>query len=72
MAKNDNSFLGSIFKGAIDLTAGTIQTGAALGDLYGYSMTFTGTEKLPAAFLQSATASDPFVGLDGAPTIVAS
>ena len=25
MAKNDNSFLGSIFKGAIDLTAGTIK-----------------------------------------------
>lgn len=55
-----------------DLTAGTIQTGAGLGDLFGYSITFTGTEPLPAAFLQSATAADPFVGLDGAPTIVAS
>ncbi len=28
-----------------DLTAGTIQTGAAMGDLYGYSATFTGMEK---------------------------
>jgi len=55
-----------------ELTAGTIQTGAGLGDLYGYSMTFTGEEKLPAAFLQAATAADPFAGLDGAPTIVTS
>ena len=29
-----------------DLTAGTIQTGGALGDLYGYSATFTGEEKV--------------------------
>ena len=59
-------------KEGCELTAGTIQTGAGLGDLYGYSMTFTGEEALPAAFLQSATASDPFAGLDGAPTIVTS
>lgn len=59
-------------KNGADLTAGSIQTGAGLGDLYGYSMTFTGEESLPAAFLQNATAADPFVGLDGAPTIVSS
>ena len=55
-----------------DLTAGSIQTGAGLGDLYGYSMTFTGTEKLPAAFLQGAelTPGNPFAGLDGQPTVV--
>lgn len=55
-----------------DLTAGSITTGAGLGDLFGYSFTMTGTEPLPAAFLQNATATDPFAGLDGAPTIVAS
>jgi hypothetical protein len=37
------------------LTAGTIQTGAAMGDLYGYSATFTGMEKLPAAFISGST-----------------
>jgi hypothetical protein len=53
-----------------DLTAGTIQTGGALGDLYGYSITMTGEERLPAAFLSGSTASDPFAGLAGHPTIV--
>jgi hypothetical protein len=28
-----------------DVTGGTIQTGAAMGDLYGYSITFTGQEQ---------------------------
>lgn len=53
-----------------DLTAGTIQTGGALGDLYGYSITMTGEEKLPAAFLSGSTTSDPFGNLSGQPTIV--
>jgi hypothetical protein len=38
-----------------DVTAGTISTGAALGDLYGYSVTLTGMEKLPAAFISGST-----------------
>jgi hypothetical protein len=53
-----------------DLTAGTIQTGGALGDLYGYSATFTGMEQLPAAFLSGSTTSNPFAGLSSQPTIV--
>lgn len=53
-----------------DLTAGTISTGGALGDLYGYSITMTGEERLPAAFLSGSTASDPFAGLVAAPTVV--
>lgn len=69
--KNGEALLVGEVEGA-DLTAGSIQTGAGLGDLFGYSATFTGTEKLPAVFLQGATATDPFVGLDGQPTVVAS
>ena len=69
--KNGEALLVGEREGA-DLTAGSIQTGAGLGDLYGYSMTFTGTEALPAAFLNGATATDPFVGLVTAPTIVTS
>jgi hypothetical protein len=53
-----------------DVTAGTIQTGAALGDLYGYSVTLTGMEKLPAAFLSGSTTTNPFAGLSSQPTIV--
>ncbi len=53
-----------------DVTAGTIQTGAGLGDLYGYSVTFTGMEQLPAAFLSGSTTSNPFAGMAVAPTIV--
>ena len=53
-----------------DVTAGTIQTGGALGDLYGYSVTFTGMEQLPAAFLSGSTTSNPFGGLSAQPTIV--
>ena len=53
-----------------DVTGGTIQTGGALGDLYGYSVTFTGMEQLPAAFLSGSTTTNPFAGLSSQPTIV--
>jgi hypothetical protein len=53
-----------------DLTGGTIQTGGAMGDLYGYSITFTGQEALPAAFLSGSTTTSPFAGLSSQPTIV--
>jgi hypothetical protein len=53
-----------------DVTAGTIQTGAALGDLYGYSVTLTGMEKLPAAFLSGSTTTNAFAGMVVPPTIV--
>jgi hypothetical protein len=43
-----------------DMTAGTLQTGAAMGDLYGYSLTFTGMEQLPAAFVSGSTTTNPF------------
>ena len=66
---NGEAFVVGEKRGA-DLTSGTAQTGAALGDLFGYSMTFNGQEGLPASFLKSATASDPFAGLSTKPTIV--
>ena len=57
-----------------DLTAGSISTGAALGDLYGYAITMTGEEKLPASFISGSTTTSPFAGLavGDRPTIVAS
>ena len=66
---NGDALLGGEREGA-DVTAGTIQTGGALGDLYGYSITFTGQEQLPAAFLSGSTTTSPFAGLSSQPTIV--
>jgi len=57
-------------KEGADMTAGTISTGGAMGDLYGYSAVFTGQEKLPASFLSGSTTSDAFAGLTAQPTIV--
>jgi hypothetical protein len=53
-----------------DVTAGNIQTGGALGDLYGYSITFTGMEQLPAAFLSGSTTTNALAGLTQNFTIV--
>jgi hypothetical protein len=53
-----------------DMTAGTLQTGGAMGDLYGYSLTFTCQEQLPAAFLSGSTTTNPFAGLTTQPTVV--
>lgn len=54
-----------------DLTAGSIQTGGAFGDLYGYSgIVFTGMEKLPAAFLSGSTTTNPLAGLTANYTVV--
>jgi hypothetical protein len=57
-------------KEGADVTGGTISTGAAMGDLYGYSVTFTGMERLPAAFLSGSTTTSAFAGLSTQPTIV--
>jgi len=57
-------------KEGADVTAGTIQTGGAMGDLYGYSVTFTGQEVLPASFLSGSTTTNAFAGLSTQPTIV--
>ena len=53
-----------------DVTGGTIQTGAALGDLYGYSITFTGQEQFPAPFVSGSTFGNPFGAVTNPPTIV--
>ena len=67
--KNGDAFVAGLTEGC-DLTAGTIQTGAGLGDLYGYSITMQGMESFPATFLSGSTASNPFAGLSTQPTIV--
>lgn len=67
---NGDALLVGEIEGA-DVTAGTIQTGAGMGDLYGYSITFTGQEKLPAAFISGSTQTNPFAALSaGNPVVV--
>lgn len=53
-----------------DLTAGSISTGAAMGDLYGYALTFTGQEKFPASFISGSTFGSPFGAVTNPPTVV--
>ena len=47
---NGNVFLMGLEHGA-DVSGGTIVTGAAMGDLSGYTLTLTGMEKVPANFI---------------------
>jgi hypothetical protein len=67
---NGDAFLVGKEHGA-DLTAGTIQTGGAMGDLYGYSATFTGMEKLPATWISGSTTTSALGGLTANYTVVA-
>lgn len=66
---NGNAFIMGLEHGA-DVSGGTIVTGAAMGDLSGYTLTLTGQEVLPANFLEGATAANPFAGLANTVTIV--
>lgn len=49
---NDNYFVCGLDWGA-DVTGGTIVTGAAMGDLSGYTLVLTAEEKLPANFMEA-------------------
>ena len=67
--RNGNALLVGKLEGA-DMTAGTIVTGQAYGDLSGYTSVFTGQEPLPANFLTGSTFANPFAGVANAPTVV--
>jgi hypothetical protein len=62
---NGNAFLMGKNYGA-EVTGGTIVTGAAMGDLSGYTLTMEGQEQLPANFINGATLNNPFAGLANA------
>ena len=53
---NGNLFLVGRQHGA-DVSGGTIVTGGAMGDLSGYTLTFTGMETSPAEFIVPNTIS---------------
>jgi len=67
--KGDTLLVGRIH--GADVTEGTIaETGASLGDKYGYSLTFTGLEQLPANFVSGSTVASAFGAITNPPTIV--
>jgi hypothetical protein len=65
---NGNAFLMGAEHGA-EVTGGTIVTGAAMGDLSGYTLTLSAQEQQPANFLEGATEANPFAGLTGTVTV---
>ena len=65
---NGNAFLMGAEHGA-EVNGGTIVTGAAMGDLSGYTLTLNAQEQQPANFLEGATEADPFGGLTGTVTV---
>lgn len=54
---NGNVFIMGIEHGA-DVSGGTIVTGAAMGDLSGYTLTLSGMERRPANFLDVSSSSE--------------
>ena len=66
---NGNVFLMGLQHGA-DVSGGTIVTGAAMGDLRGYTLTLSSMEVEPANFVDSPTASDPYAGMSSATVTV--
>jgi len=54
---NGNKFMMGLEYGA-EVTGGSVVTGTAMGDLSGYTLTFTAQEKLPANFVDAAIAAD--------------
>lgn len=56
---NGNRFLAGLEYG-MDVTGGSIATGGAMGDMSGYTLTFTGMEKIPANFLVTGDLSTIF------------
>ena len=66
---NGNVFIMGLEHGA-DVSGGTIVTGAAMGDLSGYTLTLTAMEVKPANFINGPTASDPYAGMSSATVTV--
>ena len=72
---NGNVFMMGLEHGA-EVTGGTVSTGAAMGDLSGYTLTMVASELAPANFMDSDTKDVDFpfsvtdyAGLDGNVTI---
>ena len=61
---NDNYFLAGLEHG-MDVTGGTVSSGSAMGDLSGYTLTLTGTERTPANFCDIDSETDTSLVFNG-------
>ena len=61
---NGNLFLAGLEYG-MDISGGSIATGSAMGDMSGYTLSFTGMEKVPANFLGDTLANVGFTVVAG-------
>jgi len=66
---NGNVFVMGLEHGA-EVTGGSISTGAAMGDLSGYTLTLAASELKPANFVDSPTVADPYAGMASATVTV--
>jgi len=62
---NGNAFLMGREHGA-DVTGGTVVSGAAMGDMSGYTLSFSAMELQPANFIDSPADGNPFDGMASA------
>lgn len=61
---NDNYFWCGLEHG-MDVTGGTIVTGAAMGDLSGYTLVLSGQENVPANFIMTSLTTAGFTVVSG-------
>lgn len=61
---NGNFFLAGLEYG-MDISGGSIATGSAMGDMSGYTLSFTGMEKVPANFIGEPLADAGFTVVAG-------
>jgi len=62
---NNGNFLLSGLEHGADVTGGTVVTGGAMGDMSGYTLSFTGMEKTPANFIDGDLAAAGFTVVAG-------
>lgn len=69
--RSNQFFIAGLQRG-MDVTAGKVSSGTALGDFNGYELTFTGQENVPANFLNCTSEADLLsTVLDGATVVTA-
>lgn len=61
---NGNVFVAGLEYG-MDVTGGSIATGSGMGEFSGYTLTFTGMEKVPANFLSDTLSAVGFTAVQG-------
>lgn len=62
---NNGNFFMAGLKHGMDVSGGTIVTGAAMGDLSGYTLVLTGQEPVPANFIGDTLANAGFTIVEG-------